>query len=75
MKATALLVLALIFLSGNAITTSMTKTQHMKALAQINAHPLGEAIFAQISIHMSAGQDYLADVVGMIDDLIGQLNE
>merc|ERR1712110_656037 len=75
MKATSLLVLALIFVSGHATFTSMTKVQHMKALAQINAHPLGEAIFAQISIHMSAGQDYLADVVGMIDSLVGQLND
>merc|ERR1712151_1457750 len=74
MKVTSLLVLALIFVSSNA-TLSMTKTQHMKALAQINAHPLGEAIFAQVSIHMSAGQDYLADVVGMIDSLVGQLND
>merc|ERR1712048_988208 len=35
----------------------------------------GEAIFAQVSIHMSAGQDYLADVVAMIDSLVGQLND
>ena len=35
MKATSLLVLALIFLGSNALTTSMTKTQHMKALAQV----------------------------------------
>merc|ERR1712110_508386 len=74
MKFTAFAVLALIFVSSNA-TLSMTKVQHMKALAQINAHPLGEAIFAQVSIHMSAGQDYLADVVGMIDSLVGQLND
>merc|ERR550537_1858532 len=72
MKVTSLLVLALIFVSSNA-TLSMTKVQHMKALAQINAHPLGEAIFAQVSIHMSAGQDYLADAEEQLDATLAEL--
>lgn len=44
----------------------------MDVLAQINTHPLGEAILSQLSLHMSA-QGYLEDVVAMIEGLSNEL--
>ena len=42
MKTTFLFVLALVAVNS----VSLTKRQHMDVLAQINAHPLGEAVLS-----------------------------
>jgi len=46
----------------------------MNVLAEIHKQPLGEAIFSQISLHMSA-QGYLGDVVDMVNGILGELAE
>ena len=70
MKATFLFTLALVAVSS----LSLTKKQHMDVLAQINTHPLGEAILSQLSLHMSA-EGYLSDVTDMINGLLNELAE
>lgn len=70
MKTTILFLFALVAVNS----LSLTKKQHMDVLAQINSHPLGEAVLSQLSLHMSAN-GYLKDVVDMIEGLLHELHD